>query len=322
MRQLLREHGLVTSGTKSILVERLSSELQTSALSTNELTENSVSDTIVPKRKKSKIEYPTGGTTHSGAPPSRIDCLPRTRELQLLSSHTNTTTTTTTTTTKSKNLVIIGVDEAGRGPLAGPVVAAAAIVPTNIHGIIDSKKITKEEERERIYEELIASPGIRYAVAVVSAQRIDEINILQATLEGMRMAVLGVMRMELSYVITGKNDCHEPKSNFASDGSGYYALIDGNKVPKDMPCACESLVKGDGREYSIGAASILAKVTRDRLMHEYDKMYPMYNLSQHKGYPTEAHRSAVMKYGASPIHRRTFAPLKSMKFDDHGNVIR
>lgn len=343
LRQLLREHGLATSGTKSILVERLSSELQTSALSTNELTENSVSDTIVPKSKKSKIEYPTGGTTHSGAPPSRIDCLPRTRELQLLSSHTNTTTTTTTTTTKSKNLVIIGVDEAGRGPLAGPVVAAAAIVPTNIHGIIDSKKITKEEERERIYEELIASPGIRYAVAVVSAQRIDEINILQATLEGMRMAVLGVMsmdsgnsqhedkvasnvvsaeRMELSYVITGKNDCHEPKSNFASDGSGYYALIDGNKVPKDMPCACESLVKGDGREYSIGAASILAKVTRDRLMHEYDKMYPMYNLSQHKGYPTEAHRSAVMKYGASPIHRRTFAPLKSMKFDDHGNVIR
>ena len=88
-----------------------------------------------------------------------------------------------------------------------------------------------------------------------------------------------------------------------------------------MPCECESLTKGDGREYSIGAASILAKVTRDRLMHEYSEMYPEYNLSQHKGYPTAAHMEAVKQFGASPIHRRTFAPLKRMKFDADGKVV-
>jgi ribonuclease HII len=172
------------------------------------------------------------------------------------------------------------------------------MVPSNVDGITDSKKITKEYERERIYEELIRSPGIRYAVAVVSAQRIDEINILQATLEGMRMAVEGVMNIDgevqvakghdsnvasaerngSSYVITGDGSTNNKNLN-----ETYYALIDGNKVPKDMPCPCESLVKGDGREYSIGAASILAKVTRDRLMHEYDIMYPRFNFSQHKG---------------------------------------
>ena len=251
---------------------------------------------------------------------TKLHCLPRTRELQLLKIERTT------------NLVIIGVDEAGRGPLAGPVVAAAAIVPTNIVGIVDSKKITKEDERERLYEELLNSHGIRYAVAIVSPRRIDEINILQATLEGMRMAVEAVMKIdsetregieinvasadrdEMSYVVTGGS------SKIANES--YYALIDGNKIPKDMSCPSESLVKGDGREYSIGAASILAKVTRDRLMHEYDKLYPKYNLSQHKGYPTAAHMDAVKAFGASPIHRRTFAPLKHMTFDEEGNILR
>lgn len=127
--------------------------------------------------------------------------------------------------------------------------------------------------------------------------------------------VASAERNDISYVITGANMNNKPTEN------SYYALIDGNKVPKEMPCACESLVKGDGREYAIGAASILAKVTRDRLMHEYDKKYPEYNLSQHKGYPTAAHMAAVRKHGASPIHRRTFAPLKHMTFDDDGKVI-
>ncbi len=338
LRQLLRERGLAISGTKLRLVERLKTVLSGA---TNVVRENDgMSTVIVPESKRTKVERPTGEipaqSFNARVLLSNCDCLPRTRELELLSSHDSTTPR------KANNLVIIGVDEAGRGPLAGPVVAAAAIVPTNVHGIIDSKKITKEEERERIYEELIASPGIRYAVAVVSAQRIDEINILQATLEGMRLAVLGLLdmdcginqqddenesnvvsaeRMNLFYVVTGRSNAHQSISFPSSDNCAYYAIIDGNKVPKDMPCACESLVKGDGREYSIGAASIIAKVTRDRLMHEYDKMYPMYNLSQHKGYPTEAHRSAVMKYGASPIHRRTFSPLKSMEFDEQGRVI-
>lgn len=256
---------------------------------------------------------------------TKLNCLPRTRELQLLAAARKMECTST-------DVVVIGVDEAGRGPLAGPVVAAAAIVPTNIAGIVDSKKITKEDERERLYEELLNSPGIRYAVAIVSPRRIDEINILQATLEGMKMAVEAVIKIdssmgteinvasadrdEMSYVITGGTS----SSKIANES--YYALIDGNKIPKDMSCPSESLVKGDGREYSIGAASILAKVTRDRLMHEYDKLYPKYNLSQHKGYPTAAHMDAVKAFGASPIHRRTFAPLKHMTFDEEGNIIR
>eukprot|EP00579_Thalassiosira_antarctica_P008529 CAMPEP_0201877736 /NCGR_PEP_ID=MMETSP0902-20130614/9082_1 /ASSEMBLY_ACC=CAM_ASM_000551 /TAXON_ID=420261 /ORGANISM="Thalassiosira antarctica, Strain CCMP982" /LENGTH=378 /DNA_ID=CAMNT_0048405247 /DNA_START=122 /DNA_END=1255 /DNA_ORIENTATION=+ len=338
LRDLLRQRGLAVSGVKSILIERLTSSATDSPTTTtdNDATKGAVSKPQ-PKskraRKKSSLESipkSTSNTKTSSQTPSSsvVDCLPRTRELQLQSSHEDSMTNL---------LAIIGVDEAGRGPLAGPVVCAAAIVPTNIAGIIDSKKITKEEERERIYEELIASPDIRYAVAVVNAQRIDEINILQATLEGMRMAVEGVMsidggnqdekgknvasaeRKELSYVITGggtANNTNDTKSKLSNNS--YYALIDGNKTPKEMPCPCESMVKGDGREYSIGAASILAKVTRDRLMHEYDKKYPEFNLRQHKGYGTAAHMSAVREFGASPIHRRTFAPLKHMEIDEEG----
>lgn len=181
-------------------------------------------------------------------------------------------------------------------------------MPTNISGVVDSKKITKEEERDELYEAIIASPGVRYAVAIVSAQRIDEINILQATLEGMRMATSAVMdrdkhgnvdssgknniataeRTEISYVITGSNSVSATSS---PQSNRYHALVDGNKVPKEMPCPAESMVKGDGREFAIAAASILAKVTRDRLMHEYDKKWPEYSLKKHKGYPTAAHVS-------------------------------
>jgi len=311
LRDMLKKRGLPVSGVKADLIERLTTSSDSPAASNK------------PKRiTKSKTTSTTSPTTDSY-------CLPRTREHQLQLQ-------------QSSSLLVIGVDEAGRGPLAGPVVAAAAIVPTNISGIIDSKKITKEEERERLYEELIGSPGIRYAVAVVSAERIDEINILQATLEGMRMAVEGVMRVrsisggdnvasakrtEVSYIVTGgvgDDDDDVAKATTATTTApttSYHALIDGNKIPKDMPCEAESMTKGDGREYSIGAASILAKVTRDRLMHEYDKLYPEYNLSQHKGYPTSAHMSAVGKFGASPIHRRTFAPLKHWEFDKHGKII-
>ncbi|KAL7515159.1 hypothetical protein ACHAWX_000807, partial [Stephanocyclus meneghinianus] len=262
--------------------------------------------------------------------PKSLKCLPRTREMQLRSS-------------KDTDLFVIGVDEAGRGPLAGPVVAAAAIVPNNIAGVIDSKKITKEEDRERLYEAIISSAGVRYAVAVVSAQRIDEINILQATLEGMKMATTAVVemgesieessanniasaeRMEISYVVTGGdrgNGLNVSTSSNQQSRVKYYALIDGNKVPKGMPCPAESMIQGDGREFAIAAASIIAKVTRDRLMHEYDLKYPEYGLNRHKGYPTEAHMEVVKKLGASAIHRRTFAPLKHMNFDDLGNIVR
>ncbi|KAL9185269.1 hypothetical protein ACHAXT_003046 [Thalassiosira profunda] len=328
LRDLLRKRGLAVSGVKSMLVERLAASYDESlnaegAPNTSHVTPAQKEGTQ-PKAKRARKKSTPNTSPKAASSSSGVDCLPRTREVQLQSSQ------------DGGNLAIIGVDEAGRGPLAGPVVAAAAIVPTDIAGIIDSKKITSEDERERLYEELVATPDIRYAVAIVSAQRIDEINILQATLEGMRMAVEAVMgvnqgkkgkknnvasaeRTDLSYVVTGGS---VPISSGAKkSNNNYYALIDGNKTPKDMPCPCESMTKGDGREYSIGAASILAKVTRDRLMHEYNLMYPEYNLTQHKGYPTAAHMSVVKELGASPIHRRTFAPLKHMTFDAQGRII-
>jgi ribonuclease HII len=324
LRDMLKKRGLPVSGIKSDLIERLVSSSSSSDVPTaTTATSNN--------KPKKRVKAATTTTTTTSKSSSDSYCLPRTREHQLKSKQS------------SSSLTVIGVDEAGRGPLAGPVVAAAVIVPTSISGIIDSKQITKEEERERLYELLIASPNIRYAVAIVSAQRIDEINILQATLEGMRMAVEGVLgirktsngnsgddkanvasakRTEVSYIVTGGNEVEEAtNNNNTDDTSSYHALIDGNKIPKEMPCESESVIKGDGKEYSIGAASILAKVTRDRLMHEYDKLYPEYNLRQHKGYPTAAHMSAVRKFGASPIHRRTFAPLKHWEFDTNGKII-
>ncbi len=336
LRELLKKRGLAVSGVKSQLVERLLLNNDTNNVNNEkeeqEADDDDDDDATKKQQRRKRVKATTSSnksTTAAAATTAKTDSyyLPRTREKQLQS--------------KNNTLQVIGVDEAGRGPLAGPVVAAAAIVPTNISGIIDSKKITNEVERERLYEELIASSNIKYAVAVISAQRIDEINILQATLEGMRMAVESVMgvrkvdneknnvvsakRKEVSYIVTGGIDDHDSTSSSSSNNnnasSSYHALIDGNKVPKDMPCESEALVKGDGREYSIGAASVLAKVTRDRLMHEYNALYPEYNLSQHKGYPTAAHMSAVSKFGASPIHRRTFAPLKHMEFDEDGKVI-
>ncbi len=240
---------------------------------------------------RAKKKQASTATTSSG------EYLPRSREEELKQD--------------VKDLLVIGVDEAGRGPLAGPVVAAAAIVPTNIVGVTDSKKLTKEEDREILYEKITSSPDARWSVAVVDAKRIDEINILQATLTAMRMAASALIsqeqfvssgeklvdggassKIEGSYVVCGSNDPDgRPSSNFDEDASkkgdlrreSYYALIDGNRVPKEFPCDCEAMVKGDSREYSIGAASILAKVTRDRIMREYDILYPEYELSRHKG---------------------------------------
>lgn len=237
----------------------------------------------------------------------------------------------------------------------GPVVAAAAIIPTDIEGITDSKKLTKEEVREELYEKIVTSPNARWAVAIGDAKRIDEINILQTTLECMRNAAIAVMELGTSennlndevatatiyrkeheisseltgcYVVCGMND-EKGKPLFSDykiqEGDGgdyqYHALVDGNRVPKEMPCEAEAMVKGDSKEYAIGAASIIAKVSRDRLMHEYDKLYPEYDLKQHKGYPTAAHMTKVYQLGASKIHRRTFAPLKHMTFDKDGKII-
>jgi len=180
---------------------------------------------------------------------------------------------------------VAGVDEAGRGPLAGPVVVVACILdPSHIpSGLNDSKKLTAAK-REALYEQILATSHV--AIVSVSAQTIDAINIRAATLQGMAQAVRGL--------------AVQPA----------YALIDGRDVPPGLPCPGESLIKGDARSVSIAAASILAKVTRDRLMVRAAEFWPGYGFERHMGYSTEAHLDAIKRFGPCPIHRLSFAPLK------------
>ncbi len=177
--------------------------------------------------------------------------------------------------------VICGIDEAGRGPLAGPVVAGAVVFPadTDITGINDSKKLT-EKKREELYD-LIMEKAVSVGIGMASPQRIDEINILQATYEAMREAI--------------------SKLSVTPD----LLLNDAVTIP-ELPMKQVAIVKGDAKSVSIGAASIIAKVTRDRLMYEYDKVMPEYGFAKHKGYGTKEHIEAIKKYGPSPIHRTTF----------------
>lgn len=187
-------------------------------------------------------------------------------------------------------LRIAGVDEAGRGPLAGPVVAAAVILnPARpVRGLADSK-VLEPEERERLAL-LIRERALCYAVAWADAEEIDCINILQATLLAMRRALLG-LRIAPHQVFVDGNRCPCP------DGLGF-------------ECLFESIVKGDATVPSISAASILAKTTRDALMRELDGRYPGFYLSGHKGYPTRTHVAALEALGPSPLHRRSFAPIR------------
>ena len=182
---------------------------------------------------------------------------------------------------KGYNLVC-GVDEAGRGPLAGPVCAAAVILPDNcvIEGLNDSKKIS-EKKREMLYD-VILEKALAYCVAFGTLEEIEEYNILEATYIAMNRAIEGL----------------KIKADFA--------LIDGNRVPKGITIPCETVVKGDSKSFSIAAASILAKVTRDRLMLEYDKQYPEYLFATHKGYGTKAHYEAIKQHGVCEIHRLSF----------------
>ncbi len=176
---------------------------------------------------------------------------------------------------------IAGVDEAGRGPLAGPVCAAAVILPDDvfIEGINDSKKLT-EKRREELFD-IIREKAIAYNICMVDEKRIDEINILNATYEAMNGAVNGL--------------------NVTPD----YVLIDGNRIG-GMTLPHETVVKGDAKSVSIAAASILAKVSRDRFITKMAQKYPEYGFEKHKGYGTAAHNEAILKYGPCPIHRRTF----------------
>jgi len=189
--------------------------------------------------------------------------------------------------------LVAGVDEAGCGPLAGPVVAAAVVFPhgwleagvdSKLRGLNDSKQLT-EEEREKYFAAITAHPEIRFAVAVVEVEMIDRINIRQAAWRAMNTAL----------------DQIAPRPQ--------HVLVDGLRI-KWLPYPQTALVEGDCKSYSIAAASVLAKVTRDRLMVEYDKQYPGYGFAAHKGYGTPQHLAAITEHGACPIHRKSFAPFR------------
>ncbi len=177
---------------------------------------------------------------------------------------------------------LCGVDEAGRGPLCGPVCCAAVILNPDdpIEGINDSKKLT-EKRREALFTEIIRR-AVAYNVVFISPQEIDEKNILWATMDGMAQAVEGLSV--------------QPQ----------YVLIDGNRCPPDLSIPAQAVIKGDATSASIAAASILAKVSRDRYMMELDQQYPQYQLAKHKGYPTKLHYQMIEKYGIQPFYRRSF----------------
>jgi len=177
---------------------------------------------------------------------------------------------------------IAGIDEAGRGPLAGPVVVACCILPEDsfIEGINDSKKIT-EKRREKLYD-IITQEAISWQVGIVNQEEIDELNILNATKKALTMSIEG---------LSVKPD---------------RILVDALEHINTHQIPYTSIIQGDAKCYSIAAASIIAKVTRDRIMHEWDKVYPQYGFSSHKGYGTAKHIQALKEYGPCPLHRKTF----------------
>ncbi|MCW4453322.1 ribonuclease HII [Flavobacterium sp. MXW15] len=183
---------------------------------------------------------------------------------------------------------VAGVDEAGRGPLAGPVAVAAVVFDParpRINGLDDSKQLTAAR-REVLYERIVER-ALAWHVVLMEVEEIDRLNIYQATMEGMRRAVEGVAHV------------------------ARFARIDGNKVPKGLPCAAEALVGGDALDRSIMAASIVAKVTRDRIMLALHQQHPEYGFDLHKGYGTPAHLAALRTHGPCPHHRRSFAPVRA-----------
>ncbi|MES2272947.1 MAG: ribonuclease HII [Chlamydiota bacterium] len=189
---------------------------------------------------------------------------------------------------------IAGVDEAGRGPLAGPVVAAACILPDGIlfPNLNDSKQLTAAA-REQLFAQITACPDLLFGIGIVDVETIDRINILQATFLAMQKAVAAL--------------------NCTPD----YLLIDGNQLPH-FPYPMQGIVEGDALSLSIAAASVIAKVTRDRILEEYDLQWPQYGFKRHKGYATELHRQAILKWGPCPIHRRSFGSLKNFAINALG----
>ncbi len=193
---------------------------------------------------------------------------------------------------KSGYKLIGGVDEVGRGPLVGPVVAACVVLPEefNLDGLTDSKKLS--EAKRNYYFEEIKKQAITYGVGIVSEKRIDEINIYEATKEAMIMAI---------------NNC-SPKPE--------YVLTDAMKLDLDIPV--KPIIKGDLRSITISAASVIAKVTRDKMLYELDKKYPMYDFKNNVGYPTKKHLDAINKYGIIDEHRRSYGPVKDFIMKNKG----
>ena len=180
---------------------------------------------------------------------------------------------------------VTGVDEAGRGPWAGPVVAAAAILdPAHIPEGIDDSKALSRTQREALFPTLCEQ--VTHAVGIASVEEIDQLNILQATKLAMRRAVTGL------------------------SVTPAYALIDGNQLPGDLPCPAHAVIKGDRCSLSIAAASVIAKVTRDRLMEELAVCHPAYGWECNAGYGTRQHQQAIVQHGITPYHRRSFAPIR------------
>lgn len=190
-----------------------------------------------------------------------------------------------------KYTLVAGIDEAGRGPLAGPVVVAAVVLPAElrIKGLNDSKKLS-EKKREILFDQIIEKAEF-YKIIEISPEIIDEINILQATMLGMERSVFEL-------------DCEVD-----------FCLVDGNRVPNGLQKFSEAMIKGDGRFASIAAASILAKVTRDRIMLKLHEEFPVYNFAKNKGYPTAEHVAALNKYGITPYHRKSYKPVQQLSFD-------
>jgi len=184
-------------------------------------------------------------------------------------------------------IFVAGVDEVGRGPLAGPVVAAAVILDPErpIEGLADSKKLS--EKRREALAEVIKEQALSWALGRAEVEEIDRLNILQASLLAMQRAVAGL----------------QPAAEFA--------LVDGNRCP-DLACPAEAVIKGDDRVPVISAASVIAKVARDREMVALEQTFPGYGMAQHKGYPTKAHLESLQRLGVATIHRRTFGPVRKI----------
>ena len=203
---------------------------------------------------------------------------------------------------KTYSFPVAGIDEAGRGPWAGPVVAGAVVIKDQnlddflLAGLNDSKKLTAAK-REALYERLFEAQEqgkLCIGIGQASAEEIDRYNILQATFMAMRRAYEALAEKPLA------------------------ALVDGNRTPKDFPCACQTVVKGDGKSYSVAAASIVAKVYRDRLMADLAQQYPYYGFEKNAGYGTKLHIDGLKKYGVIAEHRKSYRPIKEFLLADVG----